>query len=278
MASLSITQAWNEAAEFVRREAGLLFPIAFLLLALPSALLEAVTPRPAGPGQVEGLGLWFLVLLIAFVAAIVSNVAISYLALRSGTSVAEALRRGASRFLALFATACLIGLAFIILAIVASILIFMLVPNALAAVQSGATTTPAVTTAVLLLVLIFVPVAFYFGARLLMMTPVAAAETAGPFEIISRSWRLTAPFAWKLVGFFVLVSILIGVLRAAIAAVAGIFFALVAGPPEPGSTSAWLVIIVMAIVNTVIVAYFASLVARIYAQLAGDAGTQRVFA
>ena len=29
MAKLSITEAWNETAEFVRREAGLLFPIAF---------------------------------------------------------------------------------------------------------------------------------------------------------------------------------------------------------------------------------------------------------
>jgi membrane-anchored glycerophosphoryl diester phosphodiesterase (GDPDase) len=136
---------------------------------------------------------------------------------------------------------------------------------------------PAVTRATLFMVLILLPIAFYFGARLLAMTPVAAAESVSPFEIIGRSWRLTAPFAWKLVAFLVLTTILIGVLRGAIGAVAGILFALFAGPLEPGSTSAWLVIIVMARVNTVVVAYFASRVARIYAQLSGDTEVSRTF-
>ena len=44
MANLSITTAWNETASFVQREARLLFPIAFLLIALPGGLFQMMLP------------------------------------------------------------------------------------------------------------------------------------------------------------------------------------------------------------------------------------------
>ena len=47
MPSLSITRAWNETVEFVRQEARLLLPVAFMLVALPVALMEAIAPPDA---------------------------------------------------------------------------------------------------------------------------------------------------------------------------------------------------------------------------------------
>ena len=42
MANLSITTAWNETVAFIAREARLVLPIAFLLLALPGAAMQLV--------------------------------------------------------------------------------------------------------------------------------------------------------------------------------------------------------------------------------------------
>lgn len=276
MANLSITQAWNETAEFVRREGGLLFPIAFMLVSLPNALLEALTPAAPMPGRAPEAGLWLLVFPVLVVASIVGNIAIGYLALRPGTSVGEALRRGLSRMPALLAAGLLIGIVFVILVFILAIVAVMVVPGAMAAAESGIP-GPTMITVLLLVALVLIPIGLYFGARLMVMTPAASAEGGGPFQLIGRSWSLTAGNVWKLVGFLVLVAIVVLVLTGAIRAVAGILFALVAGPLEHGSTSTWLVIVVMALVNMVVSAYLTTLVARIYAQLAGT-GTPEVFA
>ena len=269
MANLSITQAWNETVEFVRREAGLLFPISFMLVSLPNALMEALRPPPVLPGQLPEAGLWVLLIPVIVVAAIVGNVAISYLALRPGSSVGEALRRGLARMPALLAAAILIGIVGAILFFIIAVISFLVVPGALAGSQSGVP-TQATINALLLTIVILLPFLLYFGARLMMSTPVAAAESGGPFVLIGRSWTLTADHVWKLIGFLLLIAIAVLVIVGAIAAVAGILFALVAGPITPGSTSAWLVIVVMSLVNMVVSAYLTSLVARIYAQLAGS--------
>lgn len=276
MATLSITQAWNETAEFVRREAGLLLPVSFMLLALPNALMELLIPPPPMPGQAPEPGLWLLLVPLLVVAGMIGNVAISYLAIRPGSSVGEALRRGAARMPALLGAAILLGIAFVVLFFIVALFVAMLVPGAMTAAQGG-TPTPAMLRGILYVMLIIAPVAIYFAARLMVMTPAAAAESGGPLNLIARSWGLTAGHVWKLVGFLLLVAILVGILTAAIEAVVGILFALLAGPIEPGSTSTLLVVIVMTLVNMVVGAYLASFVARIYAQLSG-AGTSEVFA
>src|SRR5688572_19597805 len=227
MATLSITQAWNETADFVRREAGLLFPISFMLLALPNALMELLIPPPPMPGQAPEAGLWLLLIPLLVVAGIIGNVAISYLALRPGSSVGEALRRGAARMPALLGAAILLGIAFVVLFFIVALFVAMLVPGAMTAAQGG-TPTPAMLRGILYVMLIIAPVAIYFAARLMVMTPAAAAESGGPFVLIARSWGLTAGHVWKLVGFLLLVAILVGILTAAIEAVVGILFALLA--------------------------------------------------
>ena len=276
MANLSITQAWNEAAEFVRREAGLLFPVAFMLMSLPGSLMQALTPPPPAPGMAPEAGLWLLLIPIALVAGLIGNIAISYLALRPGTSVGEALSRGARRMLPLLAAAIVLAIAFGILFFVLAIIVVLAVPGARPAVPGGAP-TQAMVTAVLLAFLLILPIVFYFWSRLLFVTPAAAAGDGGPFKLIARSWQLSAGNVWKLIGFLVLLVILLIVVTGAIQSVAGILFTLVTGPIEHGSTSAWLVIVVMSLVNMVLTTYLTSLIARIYAQLSG-ASTPEVFA
>jgi hypothetical protein len=268
MANLSITAAWNETVDFVRREARLLLPLAFIFVSLPSAILKIFMPMPAAPGEPPAMGAWLVLLPIVFVATIVGNLAMSWLALRPGASVGESIGRGGKRFLPLLGALLLLGLAGGLLFFIAAMVAVVIVPGALASAQAGAT-TPAMATAAAVTILLILPFLLFVGARMVALTPAAVAEEGGPIALLRRSWRLTAGNSLKLVGFLLLVGIAVSVIGYVVEALFGILFITVAGPIRPGSASLVLVAIVLAIVNTVVAAYLASLIARLYAQLAG---------
>ena len=265
MARLSISEAWSETAAFVKREGRLLFPLAFMLVALPVAVLQAFTPAPPAPDQPPPAGLWLMLLPITLIASMVGNLAISYLALRPGISVGEAIGHGARRFLSLLGAVLILSFAGIALALVIAMIVVALVPGA---ASGGAVPTPATAMAMLILMLLLLPVVVYVSARLMVMTPLAAAESVGPMAIIRRSWGLTSGHGLKLVAFILLVGLTYVIGTAAIQIVAGLVILVLAGPPQPGSLAALLLIIVMAGVNTAVGPYLTSLIARVYAQLA----------
>lgn len=264
MAKLALTQAWNETAAFVKREAGLLFPVAFLLVALPTAIFSASIPRTTPPATPEA-GPWIAVGIAAALIGAVGQLALSYLAVRRGATVGEALAQGLKRLLPLLGAVLLVGL------VIGAIFFVAVLVAALAAggVSSGPPAAPTRgTTAVLVLVLL--PVMLYFGTRLLLMTPVAAVEPGGPLAILRRAWALTRGHFWKLLGFLVMIAVTISVINFAVSVVAGSLIILAGGPMEPGSISSFAALLVGAILQTVITVFLATLIARIYAQRAED--------
>ncbi len=267
MAKLSINSAWEEAAGFVRREGRLLFPISFMLIALPGALGEALAPAPGTGGEAGVGGLWLLLFLLALLPTAIGNVAITFLAIRPGTSVAEALRRGAARLLPLLAAAAILIVALLLLFMIFVVATAGLVPGAIEAAKAGAP-TPAFSRAMLLAVLILLPIALFFSARLMLVTPLAANEEGGPLRLIARSWQLTAGHGWVLVATLLLVTIVYAVAWIAVQAVAGLVVVALFGQPAPGSLAAFLITLVAAGVTTLAAPYLASFFARIYAQLA----------
>lgn len=267
MANLSISTAWEETLAFVKREGRLLFPIAFMLVALPVAVMQAFTPAAPAPDQPPPAGLWLLLLPLSVAVSMVGNLAISLLALRPGTSVGESISQGARRFLPLFGALVLLAIGGGILVFVLAVVVVMIVPGA-AAGSAGGAPNPAAAAAILLTLVLMLPLVVYFSARLLPMTPLAVVERLGPIGIITRAWALTRGHALKLVGFILVAFIAYLIGAGAIQAVAGILIGIASGPAEPGSLSALLLIIVMAGVNTLVGPYLTSLIARIYAQLA----------
>jgi hypothetical protein len=267
MASLSITKAWNETVAFVTREGRLLFPIAFLLVALPGAVLQVAMPTPV-PGQTPEAGVWLLLVPLAMVASMIGTLAISFLALRPGASVAEGLQVGLRRFIHLFGAALLVGIAGALL-IVPVVILFG------AAAVGGGEAAAAALAALLLIALI--PVFLFFWVRLILMTPVAAMEDVGPIRIITRSWELTRSHFWKLLGFVVLVAIAAVVVMFVVTAIGGLVIFMLAGPPLPDSLSMYLLLVLSALLQSVVSALFVTLLARVYAQLT-DAGMPQVFA
>ncbi|HZF96197.1 MAG TPA: hypothetical protein VEZ20_15145 [Allosphingosinicella sp.] len=264
MAKLSLNDAWNDTAAFVKREWRLLVPIALLLNALPMAFATALMPSisPQSPFQP---GLWLLAIPVAAFIGIVGNVAICWLAMSSGRSVGEGLKRGVARFLPLFALYLLVGLAtgllFLIVAAIAGLLFSGLDPQS--------PSPGALAGLGLLLLLVMVPALLVLSVRLMMAAPVAAAEEGGPIAILKRSLALTRPVFWPLLGFLILTTVLSLVVQRVGTAIVGIPILLVAGPPREGGISQVLLLLVGAAIATVVTVYLTTMVARIYLRLAG---------
>lgn len=265
MAALSITAAWTEAAAFVKHEARLLFPIAFMLVALPSGILQLIMP-PAVPGQTPSAGAWLLFLPVAAVLGMIGTLALTHLALRPGASVGEALQLGARRFIILLAASLLVFVGFAI----AAFPVLLLVGGVAVFAGGGAEPSPGL---VLLLALLIGGAAVALWVRLLLISPVVAAEGTGPVAVIRRSWELTRGYFWRLLAFVLLVLLVFAVVTLVAGAIGGILIILVAGQPEPGSLASLLVILIGVTVNMVITVYVAAMHARIYRQLAGGAPT-----
>jgi hypothetical protein len=252
MKKLSITTAWNETLSFVKREAGLVFPVAFGLMALPMVFLQLLAPAATTAGQQPEAGPWMLLFFPLLFLSVVATIAISALATGREAVVGEALRLGVRRFLPLLGAMLLIALCFMPVMVIL-VLVGQASPSAgvllgLAAVIAG----------------------IVLWVRLMLTTPVAATEGGGPIAIIKRSFELTRGHAARLLGFVLLIVILGAVAVFAVVSVGGILIVLIAGKPDPGSIGFLLVLLLGALLNTVFVVYFTVMIARIYTQLAAQ--------
>lgn len=267
MASLSISRAWSEAAAFLGREGRLVLPIALLLIFIPgaaSALLIPPEQEALSIGQsLSGL----LLALVTIITALIAGIAISYLALKPGASVGEALQAGGRRFLPLFGASLVIAIPILVILF---ILIMLVAPLLLVA---GQPITPTALMSALAPVFVVVALALLaLWAKLLLMTPVAAAEPAGPVTIIRRSWTLTRGHYWKLFGSFLLVLLVSSLLVSGLTLALGSLLFFTSGPPVFGSTSYTVLALLQAFLQTLVATVTIVFVARIYAQLSGRDG------
>lgn len=260
MASLSITEAWNETSAFARREGQILFPIAFLLMALPGTILQAFIPQQ--PGAEPEAGAWMLLILPVMLISLYGYLVICWMGVRRSGEAGAAFSAALTRFLPALGAVLLVIVGMMVLMIP----VFLLIGGgALLAGDSGAAGGGSVVLGVILVFAVMLVLA----TRFMVFYPVAAAEPVGPIGILRRSWDLTSGYFWKLLGFLILIFILFAVLGAVVGMVFGLLIFAVAGTPEPGSISSFLVLLVGAVVNAFLVTLFAVLISRIYVQLSG---------
>ena len=270
MAALSITKAWNEALAFVQRESRLVLPIAFLLVTLPVAALQLAMPTPdtAAPADpaafLRALRPALLFLPLVAILGAIGSIALSYLAIVPARSVGEALQTGGRRFVFLLLATLLIGF-------VAMIPLFVML------MAAGALGGERGIGLLVLLMLIYIFLVLAAWIRLILMTPVCAVEKAGPIELIRRSWTLTRGHFARLLGFFILFWIAALVALFAFQILFGLIVAIAVGVPVPGSTAAFVVLLLTAVPQAIANCLFITMVARIYVQLAGS-GPGAVFA
>lgn len=182
MSSFSIDAVWEETIVFLRRESGLALPMALATFGLGMVILGFATDgsSEADPKTLFS-GLHAAFLIPALLLTVIGNLAISLIALRPGLSVGEALRIAIARVpVAIFVGVIMSGALFgiFVVAVVIVTLIGLVVPS-----NSATRLGEAVA-------LSGIPI-IWCSARLLVMWPTLADSSAGPIDVLKRSFRLT---------------------------------------------------------------------------------------
>jgi hypothetical protein len=264
-------RAWNEAVAKVGANFSLLailggvfffVPAVILYLAMPE-LLDLSPMMPTGDPEatarlMENLAPTLLPLAtLVLIANLVGYCAmIALLGDKRRVSVGEAIGVGFKALLPLIGVMILFVLAYLVCAIAAGLVVGGIVA-ALAMVSQGL----AYSVAILLVVAIVVGL-ILVCTRLSLMLPVVALEgTVNPLKAIRRSWSLTRPVQWRLLGFYLLFFIAYFVVAIVLFIVMGLIAAALATPAALGFLNG--------LAGAVVAIVFSGLLVGIYRQLAG---------
>lgn len=264
MAALSISRAWEESKARVTADGRLMAIVAAALIVLPGLIVEVVSPSSL---RTNSTFLESILFLVSSLLALIGQLSIIRLAITPAVSVGEAIGHGARRMPIYLVAAILLTIIFIL----------ALIPFGIAAFAAGVPFDKSSEQAfmqspvAMLLSLMYLALLIFIAIRMLMSSPVASEEEAGPVQILRRSWDLTRGHWWRLFGFIVMFVIgalvLIAAVNWAVTAAAVVLF----GAIEPMSLSALLVGLFDSIVNGAVTVFLAVMLARIYLQLTGRA-------
>ncbi|MCJ7422043.1 glycerophosphoryl diester phosphodiesterase membrane domain-containing protein [Sphingomicrobium astaxanthinifaciens] len=274
MANLSISKAWDDSRPIIARDGRLMFSVALATVVLPGSVLMTIAPGETdlqmGGVTVDGGEAGAGVLVLSFLFSLINligSIAISYLALFRGASVAGALGRGVRRL------GAVIGMVLLLLVPLALIVILFALlvvpggeigaigePQAMQGLSAGAAFGALFLLAALL----------YVGVRLMVITPVVAAEDVGPIGIVKRGWALTRGHFWRLFGFLLLFAIGVVLVMGTVGLIAGLAIELALGPVEPMTVAALLAALVSTLAQAAVTIVYSTILARIYLQLAGQ--------
>lgn len=260
--SLSISKAWDETRALFASDGRLFSIVALALVGVPTMISGLIDPESATGAATRGPGLIDVLVLLFALVALVGQLSLVRLALKPSVTVGAAIAHGARRMPVYLVTAILIGLGLLVL----------FIPLGVMAVSSGIEidrTMSNFTNTMWMMVLILCVIVIFFGVRLMMGTPVASAEQAGPVEIIKRSWVLTQGVWWKLFVFLLMLMIAAIIVLMAVGFVVGSVVTIAFGPIEAMTPSALAVGLLQGLFNAAFTAVFAVMLARIYVQLSG---------
>ena len=265
MASLSISRAWDETKARIAADGKLMAVVAAALIVLPGLIVEVISP---GSSRTQSSTTYTLLLLASSVLALVGQLSIIHLAVTPSVSVGEAIAHGARRMPIYLLAGILLTFGFFI----------ALIPFAVAMYAAGVPLERGNEQALmqspvaLLLTALYMLVVIFFAIRMMLTSPIASEEDAGPITIIRSSWNLTSGHWWRLFGF--LVTFVIGALVVMTAVNLGVSSVAVAllGPVDPMSLSALFIGFFDSVVSGAATVFLAVMLARIYLQVAGRDG------
>jgi hypothetical protein len=261
MRKLSISQAWDETRAILGHDGRLFMSVALGLIALPTLITGMINPK----GMTGSAPIWIsLVSISVSLIALGGQLACIRLALGPSITVGAAIAHGMRRLPIYFLAVVILVVAGLLAAI----------PFALALTAMGVgvdeKTVPD-SPPVLIAVILYACLIVFVMVRMIMMAPSISAESIGPIGAIRRSWKLTAGNFWRILGFVVLLLIAALVVVLAIHAVIGVLVSLTLGTVEPMSAAAVIIALIDGLFNAALTILFAVMLARFYAQLAGDA-------
>ena len=259
---VSMGTVWDRTTEFLSDNVSAIFPIAFLAIYLPGVVSSSLEPLTVRPGA-TAVTVQILSLVLALVGAW-GQLAITALVLDPGGGRGVATALAGRRFLPL------IGL---LLILFAGLFVLMLpVPVALslsgfdfqAAMAGGNAALPAGVGGFLSIYVLLLTVALlWLGARLALITPIVLKEGSG-LTALRRSFTLTRPITWRILGVIVLYVVVFGVSVLAAKLVFGSIFRLIAGGDGPVTVGSVMTAILVGIVVTAFSVLASAFTGRLY--------------
>jgi len=179
MSSLSLSMIWEETVAFLRRESGLLVPVALatlapaqMLLSYATAAIAVTTPQPGSASPQA------LLMLPALLLVVYGNLTISLIALTPRISVREALLGAARRLPVTVAASLLVAVVFLGIVIVITVVAAILLGAASMSASPALSAFATIVTAVVV-------------ARFLLLLPMLAVENIRPLAAVRRAWALS---------------------------------------------------------------------------------------
>lgn len=265
----SMGTVWDRTAEFLSDNLGTVLPIALGAMFVPAAVSGSLSGLGQGatPGLATGLGLASLLLAIV---TFWGQLAVTALALD------PAIGRGAvnvatRRLPAALLVTIVLFVALFLLAIPAGVILALSGADLNAGATGGMPQVPpAAALWLLLYFLVLLPIALWFGARLIVVAPVIVGEKA-MFGAIPRSWALTRGSAFKIIGVLILYAVVATVAYLAATTAFGAVITLIAGRGEDGLSLAMvLTVIVGGAVSTAFTVLGTAFAAKLYLALRAD--------
>lgn len=278
MNRISISQAWAYATSFFSDQhsnhaivligIGVVVPTVLQILMGGSAAALDPASLASGANAFAALGATaFLLGIIAFILQTGSYFASWRMGLMPGQeSVGSAISYG-------MVAALPVILVFIAFILVFGIAIGVLFGGAMIPALMGGDASAAGVAGTAGIVLLAMPLILAFGlwlsARFCVMGPImAAGRSYNPIPALAESWRMTAASQWKLMGYFFLLAIVLGILSLIVGLVFGV--SALAGGSQPGAGSLVLLTIVGALVGIPLAYLYVGVPVGIYKALGGD--------
>jgi len=257
-------QAWNTATGLLSKNKDVVLIVAGVFIFLPTLALNLLVPGlgqpPANPEDTDAIvsalvetyqEYWWAFLASALIQAVGTLALLTLLTDTSRPTVGEALKQGGYGILPYLGTQILLGLG---TALVIGLPIGVAVSSR----------SPALIT---ILAFVAIPAAFYVLIKTVLITPVIAIEKIyNPVRIIKRSWTLTSGNSLRLLGFFALIIIAMGILFMVINGILSVVLAAIGGQIQMIGVA-----IVSGGLNTVFAVIMLAVLAGVHRQLSGAA-------
>jgi len=262
---LSVGKAWDETKDFLAREGRLVVPVALATFALPSVLAGWAYPQ-GNPGSGGGSGL--LLLLAVLVAVIVGQMTIALMATGWSGRIGDAMSKVARRLPTLLLALLMVFLPISLVAVVVlgGALSGAGLTDPTAMTAEALAKVPSVGWIILVLMLVFI----FASARLFPISAIAATEPVGPIQLLKRSWVLTRGNFGRLLALMLLLLLVAVILDLAVSLTIGSVAALALGEAKAFNLSALVVALASGLVGAAVSSVSASMVGRVYVQLAGE--------
>ncbi|MFW2830894.1 hypothetical protein [Sphingomonas sp. ID0503] len=256
----AISDAASWAGSFIKAEWRLLLPVALAFFALPQLAVQvfaadALTLAEAQRGSPAML-LWFLPMMLG---NIVGGIALSALAIVPRITVGDAIGRGIRRLPTLF-VACVILVAVLAAVIFAGMIVFGVAAAGLGLGRAGIVTLLSAFVSIVGIICV---------VRLTFLFPALADHESTALAALKETWRLTRPVFWQLLGLFLLLLVVSGIIGLAIQASLGSVLLLLGKMLGGEAVARALILIITTAIGAAFSGGFYVLSAAIYAQRRG---------